>query len=137
MPANECTPFKEPGSAITGKATAAITGKRFVKITGNRTGGGAGGLSSDLANVYQVGPVTATGDIPLGVSKYDAANGALVGVHVQPGVIVPVTAGATITAGQEVQTDATGQAIPLAAGKARGLALTGASAGADAEIKLY
>lgn len=133
--ANDCIPFKEPGSAVTGKATAAITGKRFLSISGNRTGGGAGGLSTDLANVYQVAP-TGAGLRAIGVAKNDAANGSLVGIHTQPGIIVPVTAGATLTAGQEVQSDATGQAIPLAAGKSLGVAMTGAAAGADAEIKL-
>jgi hypothetical protein len=48
-----------------------------------------------------------------------------------------VVCGATITAGQEVQSDANGAAIPLAAGKANGIAMTGAAAAADAEIKLY
>jgi hypothetical protein len=123
MPANESIPFKESGSSLTGKATAAITG------------GGAGGLSSDLANVYQVAQCVA-GDRGIGVSKWDAANGALVGIHTGPGLIVPVTAGAAITAGQEVQSDANGQAIPLAAGKSLGVAMTGAANGADAEIKL-
>jgi hypothetical protein len=149
MPANESIPFKEPGSALTIKATAAITGKRFVKLTGNRTGGGAGGLSSDLANVYQGGPCDTIGERALGVAKYDAANGSLVGVHSQPGIIVPVTAGATLAAGDLVMTDAAGKAIPFvqdvtpAAGaaaatkRALGLALTGAAANADAEIKLF
>ena len=54
-----------------------------------------------------------------------------------PGWIVPVTAGATLTAGQEVQTDATGQAIPFAAGVKAGYVLNGAASGADAEIALY
>jgi Uncharacterized conserved protein (DUF2190) len=131
----DCIPFKEPGSAVTGKATATITGKRFLAVSGNRTGGGAGGLSTDLANVYQVAHAGA-GVRAIGVSKWDAANGSLVGIHTQPGIIVPVTAGATITAGQEVQSDANGQAIPLAAGKSLGVAMTGAAAAADAEIKL-
>lgn len=150
MPANECIPFKEPGSAITCKASGAVTGKLFVKISGNRTGGGAGGLSSDLANVYQVAAVAAAGeDSVLGVAKQDAADGSLVGVFTRPGIIVPVTAGATITAGDLVMADAAGKAIPFvqdvtpAAGAAAatkrplGLALTGASSNADAEIKLF
>lgn len=133
--ANECTPYKEEGSAVTAKVTANVTGKTFVKISGNRTGGGAGGLSTDLANVYQVAPAGA-GERAIGVARQDAANGSLVGVYTRPGIIVPVTAGASITAGQEVQSNGTGQAIPLAAGKSLGVAMTGASGGADAEIKL-
>lgn len=136
MPANECIPFKEEAGSITAKATATITGKTFVKISGNRTGGGAAGLGTDLANVYQVAPCTA-GAKALGVARYDCANGALVGVYTQPGIIVPVTAGATITAGQEIEVDAAGKAIPFAAGIKVGYAMTGAAAAADAEIKLY
>lgn len=151
MPANECIPYKTPGSAVTAKCNgAAVTGKRFVKINGNRTGGGAGGLSSDLANVYQIGPVAAAGeDSVLGVAKNDAADGSLVGVWTAPGTILPVTAGASITAGDVVMADSAGKAIPFvqdvtpatgaAAGTKRplGLAMTGASTNADAEIKLF
>jgi len=137
MPVNESIAYKSPGSSITAKTTAAVTGKRFVKVTGNRTGGGGGGLSSDLANVYQVGLCTVSGEAAVGVSKYDAANGSLVGIHADPGIIVPVTAGAIIAAGAEVQTDASGQAITLAAGRPLGYCMNGAAAGADAEISLY
>lgn len=133
--ANECTPFKEEGLSVTAKASAQIVGKTFVKISGNRTGGGADGLGTDLANVYQVA-TAAAGDRAVGVARQDAASGALVGVYTAPGIIVPVTAGAALTAGQEVQSNASGQAIPLAAGKALGVVMTGASASADAEIKL-
>lgn len=133
--ANECTPLKEPGSKFTAKASATVTGKRFVKISGNRTGGGLAGLGTDLANVYQVAPA-GSGERAIGVADKDAASGSLVGVYAGPGIIVPVNAGAALTAGEEVQSNATGQAIPLAAGKALGVVLTGASSGADAEIKL-
>jgi hypothetical protein len=132
--ANECIPYKQPGEAITAKASATIGGKRFVKISANRTGGPT--LSTDLANTYQVAQCV-NGDKSLGVSGWDAASGSLLKVITAPGVIVPVVCGATITAGQEVQSDANGAAIPLAAGKANGIAMTGAAAAADAEIKLY
>ena len=131
---NECLPFKESGSAVTAKATAAVTGKRFVKISGDRTGGPS--LSTDVENVYQVAPAAA-GDRAIGVAGWDAATGELVKIYTKPGIIVPVTAGAALTAGQEVQSDATGQAIVLAAGKALGIVMSAAASGADAEIKLY
>lgn len=133
MPANECIPYKESGSAITFKATAAVTGKRFVAPSGNRTGGP--GLSTDLANVYQCAHAGA-GAHAIGVSKYDVANGALGGAHASAGMIVPVTAGAALAAGQAVQSDANGQAIPLAAGVKLGVCMNGAAGGADAEIRL-
>jgi hypothetical protein len=143
MPANECIPYKEPGVSPTAKASAAVTGKRFVKPSGNRTGGP--GLSTDLANVYQAAHCGA-GQQALGVSKHDAANGALFGVHVAG--IVPVTAGDTIAAGQRVMSDANGKAVPFVAtalsGNAEaapaeaslGVALNGAAADADCEVLL-
>lgn len=138
MPANECIPYKEPGSAFTFKATAAVTGKRFLRPSANRTGGP--GLSTDLANVYQCAHAAAGGPA-VGVSKHDVANGALGGAHV--GGIVPVTAGAVIAAGDRVASDANGQAIPYAAGGTiatdpvvLGVAMNGAAAGADVEVLL-
>lgn len=130
----ECIPFKVNGGNFTAKATAPVTGCRFVAPSGNRTGGTA--LSTDLANVHQVAHAGA-GIKPCGVAGNDAANGALLLVRAIPGEILPVTAGASITAGQEVQSDATGQAIPLAAGRPAGLAMSGAANGALAEIRLY
>lgn len=149
MPANECIPFRVPGLTITVKAGSAITGKRFVKITAVRTGGGAGGLSTDVQNVPVAGPCSVAGEAALGVAKYDIASGGLGGVYkLASGVIVPIKAGANITAGQEVQTDASGQAIPYAPPttttatplptvRVLGYAIDSASSGADAEIALY
>lgn len=136
MPANECLLLKAPGQSVTGKATATIVGKRFVKVSGNRTGGGLGGLSTDLANVYQISQCTVSGEACLGVSRQDAANGSLVGVH-RGGSILPITCGADCATGIEVQTDATGKCIPLAAGKALGYVVNGALSAADAEVALY
>lgn len=133
MPANECLPYKEDGSALTFKATANVVGKRFVAPSGNRTGGP--GLSTDLANVYQAAHCPAGGHA-IGVSKYDVPNGTLGGTHSRPGIIVPVTAGAPVAAGQAVQSDANGQAIPLAGGVKLGVCMNGAAAGADAELRL-
>jgi hypothetical protein len=73
---------------------------------------------------------------PAGVAKYDVSSGATGGMHGQPGMIVPVTAGAAITAGQQIQSDATGQAIPLASGPIAGLAMSGCASGADCQVKL-
>jgi hypothetical protein len=113
-----------------------VVGKRFLAPSGNRTGGP--GLSTDPDNVYVLAHAGA-GVKPVGVSQYDCpantSEGSCLG---EPGRILPVTAGAAIAAGQEVQSDANGQAIPLAAGRPAGIAMTAASgAGVDAEIKLY
>jgi hypothetical protein len=131
MPANECIPYHQT-TDITVQAGAAITGKRFVHVTADRTGGPA--LSTDLKNVPIVQHANA--DHALGVSAYDIASGALGGIIGTPGRIVPVTAGGTIAAGAAVQSDATGQAITLAAGVKLGVCLSGATSGNDAQIKL-
>lgn len=148
MPANECIPYKIPGETFTAKASAAVKGKRFVKISGNRTGGGgqgaAGattvgvGLSSDVENLYQVAQCVAK-DQCIGVAGWDAAITAELKVYGKGhGVILPVVAGAAIVAGAEVESDAEGRAITLAAGKALGICMTAvAAANEDAEILVY
>lgn len=153
MPVNECIPLKVPGSAVTVQATGACTGKRFVKISGPRVGGGLSGgtsrvtttgpgygantLSTDVVDVYQVIQCSVSGEIALGVAAWDLATGNVGKAYpVGTGFIVPVTAGATLTAGQEVQSDASGQAIPLASGRSLGYALDSAASGADCEIAL-
>jgi hypothetical protein len=143
--ANDLIPFKRPGEDVTGHCTAAVTGKRVLRISGNRTSGP--GLSSTAeGGNYQVAHCNGATQVPFGVSKYDAPLGGKVGV-VREG-IVPITAGATITAGELVMADANGQVIPyvgpVATGGAAvpdvpipvGLALTAASAGQDAEVAL-
>ena len=63
-------------------------------------------------------------DRALGVAAYDVASGARVPVIVGPGHVVPVTCGAAVTAGSEVEANASGQAITKSAGVALGLALS-------------
>lgn len=131
--ANDLVPFFFPGKNVTYKATATVTGKRFLKVSGNRTGGP--GLSTDLLNVYQFAPVSASGGIAVGVSDKDVASAALGGAFVAG--VVPVTAGDTIAAGGLVQSDAAGKAIPLVSGgHGLGLCLNGAVADGDAEVLL-
>jgi hypothetical protein len=148
MPANECIPYKEEATTVTAKAKAAVKGKRFVKVGGNRTGGGGGGaegsvtvgvgLSTDLENIYQVEP-TVAGNQAVGVAGWDTPVNGEVKVYLKgKGFIVPVTAGAAITAGAEVESDAEGRAVTVAAGKPLGMAMNGVTeAGKDAEILLY
>ena len=122
----ECIPFKEPGKDVTGQASSAVTGKRFLAITGNLQADGSITVAHAGAGVRVAG-----------VSKYDAASGAKVGVIRGSKVVVPVTAGGTIAAGAEVESDAQGRAITLASGKAAGYAETAATSGSDARICLY
>lgn len=145
--ANDCIPFKEPGSAFTGFTTAAVTGKRFVKLTGDRTGGGGSGaagslvgtagLSNDIHNLYRIGQCTVAGEGALGVSKRDAAIETVLGFHaVRHGLVVPITAGAAINFNDDVMTDSEGRAIPVS----EALSATKASAilipNAGAELRL-
>lgn len=130
---NDCIPYKRPGEDLSCRASAAVTGKRFVKVSGARTSGP--GLSATAeGSVYQAQQCVA-GDRALGVSSWDAALNEIFTAIV--GGVVPVNSGAAIAAGAEVQSDANGNAITLAAGKSLGICMnTVSGAGVDAEIKL-
>lgn len=123
--ANDCIPLFDPGATPTGSPSAAVTGKRFVKITGAMQSG-----------LMRIGPAAA-GDRAIGVAARDAAIGEPVAVYGNPGQIVPVKVGAgALTAGQDVQSDGTGQAIVLGAGVRLGTIVDDAAAGADGFVKL-
>lgn len=124
--ANENVGVYEPGRDITCLTSGAVTGKRFVSITGNRSADG---------NIV-VAHATAAGRI-FGVSKYDAASGALVGVQRGNSRVTFVTAGGNIAAFAEVEVGSNGQAVTKASGIAVGYAVTAATSGGDAEISLY
>jgi hypothetical protein len=130
---NVSTQYFETGN-VSFRATANITGKRFVAPSGDVTGGP--GLSTDNQNLYRMATCGA-GLKPAGVAKYDVASGTVGGMHGQPGMIVPVTTGAAIVAGVQVQSDGAGAAITLASGVPAGLAMSGAGSGADCQVKLY
>lgn len=123
--ANENVGVYEPGRDITGKASAAVTGKRFLKISGNRSDGNIAVAHADA------------GGRVCGVSKYDAASGALVGVARGSSRVTFVAAGANIAAFAEVEVGSGGQAVTKASGVAVGYAVTAATSGGDAEISLY
>jgi hypothetical protein len=137
--ANDMVPTKRPGEDITGQATAAVTGKRFVRISGARAFRFNVLATTADGNNYKVAPATA-GGAAVGVAKYDQPTvGGKVGVA--RGGFVIVTAGAAITAGQFIMSDATGQAVPWtsAASEANaklGYAVDDAANGADAEIAI-
>jgi hypothetical protein len=152
--ANDCIKIKEEGDAITCEATAAVTGKRFVYVSGARTSGGIGATGTvpagqqgaglvadatvDKSAVYKAQNVGAgqAAKRALGVAAFDAPIGGLFTV-LREGIL-PITCGAAITAGSEVEIDAQGRVINIAAGIAVGVAMdTQATVGADAEILLY
>jgi uncharacterized membrane protein len=137
--ANDLIPYKRPGEDISGHATAAITGKRAVQISAARTSGPglsntAEGGNYSVAHPANAGANGGAGKMIFGIAKYDAAINKKVGV-VREG-IVPVNAGAAITAGQKLEVDATGSVIPLAAGTMVGYACNDAAINTDCEVAL-
>jgi hypothetical protein len=138
QPANVATAYHEDGD-VSFRASAAVTGKRFIKISGDVTGGP--GLSTDFENVYRCAPCGA-GERAVGVAKYDVAINKRGGMHGVPSRIVPVTVGTGgVTAGQKVMSDGTGQAVAWASAASEanavlGVAMSGATAGNDAQVKL-
>lgn len=126
--ANESIPLYRPGADITCLTTAAVTGKTFVNVSGPVIP--ASGTLTRVATAAAAAKA-------LGVAAYDAASGAEVAV-LCGGQVVPVTCGAAVTAGAEVEVGTTGRAITLAAGKAVGKALsTTTAADTDLFVQLY
>ncbi|OZC80196.1 DUF2190 domain-containing protein [Rhodococcus sp. 06-418-5] len=123
--ANENIDVYYPGTDLTGRATAAVTGKRFLAISGNRSNGN-----------IAVAHATAAGRV-CGVSKYDAASGAVVGIARGKDRVTYVTAAGAIAAFAEVEVGAAGQAVTKTSGVAVGYAVTAATSGSDAQISLY
>jgi hypothetical protein len=123
VPVTELEVFTD--SAGTGRATAAVTRSRFLALTAamdpalnTSIDGGVPGVAHAAAGAKAIG--VSMGDQP--------TVGGMVAFEGNPGKVVPVEAGAAVTAGAEVQSDATGRAIPLAAGRANGTAWTAAGA---------
>jgi hypothetical protein len=136
MPANECVPFYEPtapAGRITVHCTAAVTGKRFLTVTGKQAGPA---VSDSVTGGNLTGRISTAGEHASGVAAHDQESGKKVTMIGSPGVVLPVTAGATLAAGDAVQSDGTGRAIPLAAGAKLGTCEVGAATNADAQIKL-
>lgn len=140
MPVNEAIPFYDEGDELTVHAANALTGKRFARITGRQAGKRAGtginaGLDTSGIGGNYTADVPAGADKAYGVVQYDVAAGEKVTLLKQK--ILPVTCGATVTVGSEVEVDSAGRVINLAAGKAVGMCLVGNTIGLDAEIFVY
>lgn len=144
--ANEAIPFYEDADELPCVANGAVTGKKLVQVNGAREGTISGsGIDVGLDTTASGGrikvsaPNTAgaagAAKSVLGVAAWDAADG--VEVTVLRRKVVPVTCGANITAGQEVEAMADGRVTPLAAGVAIGVAVDTTASGGDAQIALY
>lgn len=128
--ANECIP-EWPSTMITAVAgTGGVTGKKFVANSGAL----AVGLGTDGGVATVIIPA-ASGNPVSGVAAQDTAATFAVGIFVRG--TVPVTAGATLTAGTQVMSDATGAAIPWTTGHAvAGVCMGDTASAADAQILL-
>lgn len=126
---NEAITYYEPGSDITVQAAAAITAKRFVHIAGNRSADG------NLTAQHSAGAKS------FGVARVDIALGKKGPIITAPGVVVSVTAGEALAAGDSVRSDATGAAIKPAGAAASvqhcdGVVMTAAAINTDAQVRL-
>lgn len=110
MPANECIAFFDPGNDLNAQTTGAVTGSRFVAVSGVIQAGSAGLASDVLGGNLLVAQCSVSGQKAIGVASMDAASGEKLEV-IRGHKVVPVTAGAAMTAGDEVMTDASGRAI--------------------------
>lgn len=135
--ANECLPLYDPGATITAAVTAAVTGKRCVAISGGFQSGPGLSNTGEGGNI-QVAHAAAAGRI-FGVAAYDQPTvGAKVPVERGAGKVLPITAGAAIAAGAEVEVGANGQVVTKAAGIPVGVAVgAAAGAGVDCFVSLY
>lgn len=123
MPTNQAVPFFKPGHDVTGYLTAPLSGKRLVATTT-----GSRGSQPYIAYPKDGGPV-------FGVLAYDGVAGDTITVFV--GGVVPIIAGADVTAGTQVQAKADGTIVPLTDGVPVGYVVAAATTGKSAAVKLY
>jgi hypothetical protein len=131
-PVNELIAYYDPGDDLSCQAVGAVTGKRFVVVDGDKQVASQALANDTLGGNIPVA-VAGAGARALGVATYDAADGKKVPV-VRGHKVVPVEAGAAATAGDECQSDATGRAITLAAGKPLGVFLNSPTAAGQTAI---
>jgi len=132
--ANECIPYYEPGTRITGHASAAVVGKRVADISADSQSGP--GLSATAEGGNIVVATAAARAKGIGVFSHDAARDEKVTVLCSP-MVVPITAEAGITAGEEVQVGAAGGVVKYSDGAKIGRALATAADRDDTMVKLY
>ncbi len=101
-----------PGVIITVVSTAATDEKRFLKGDGNLCGAGERAIGVTMNTVDAAGK--GIGTMITGVAL--------------------VTAGGSVSANAEVESDANGKAVTLSTGKANGITLNSASAGEELRV---
>jgi hypothetical protein len=117
----DCIPFWDPADEITCHATVNLTGKTLCAIAGNPVNG-----------LPRIG-LPGAGAAVFGVVARDVQAGETVLVY-RGNHILPVTAAAVLAAGAEVQSDAAGKLVALAAGKKVGQIIGDVADAADAQL---
>lgn len=137
---NPLIPLFEPGSRVTAAITAPVNSGTFVRPSASFQGGPPLSLNSALTggNLMQVATCGA-GQRAFGVAVTDGALATdVIPVICGHDTVIPMIAGAAIAIGVELESDATGRAVTLAAGRANGMAVSTASiAGAIVYVRLY
>jgi hypothetical protein len=140
---NECIAYYE--AAYTQKLTVhfdlAVVGKTFCgPLTSRQSGPGLAAdplATGDGGNYRCAGPPLAGGQVG-GVVGWDVATGAKGPVIRGAGTVLPVTSGAAVAVGDELQVDVQGRVVPFVAGRKVGKAHSAAGgAGTDVEVELY
>jgi hypothetical protein len=122
----ECIPLYTPGTVLTVQATGDVTAKTFVNISGAMAGG-----------LPKVAPA-ASGGLTFGVAVRDVKVGGRTTVIRGARVVLPVIAGAAVSAGAEVEVGSFGRAVAAGSGVKVGRALDAApGVGAEFFIELY
>lgn len=121
----------KPGENVPAYAGADVSAGRFVRVSATKDSRGS-----------YVMQHCGAGARANGVAERDAVGGVKDwrgGFNVvRRGAIARVTAGAAVAAGDDVQSDATGRAITVAAGVALGMAMHDVAAAGDVlEVDLY
>jgi hypothetical protein len=104
----------KPGVIDNLVSAGAVAFKRFVKGDGSQCGAGAKAYGISMDEVSSAGE-------PISIMVTGIAL---------------VEAGATVTAGQEIESDANGKGIPLDTGKSNGVAGNSCSAGQDIRVAI-
>lgn len=148
---NAILPLYDDGDHLTCAVTAAVVGAHFVAPSGDLQSSPILNTSTVAVDGGNIQVATCgAGARALGVAAYDGPTAAdKIHVYSGPGLVVPVIAGATVTAGEQVMSDSTGRAITFvqdvtpAVGAAaatkvpNGLAVSSATVGLIVYIRLY